>query len=186
MQGSNRQFFITGLPRSRTAWLANFFTTENCFCYHDALSFISPVNMPYQFTRHVETIVGDSDSALVIHMSIMLRLFPTAAWVFVRRPVEEAASSYWKTFGNRYPCGPQTQSECDRRFNMLEEQLDQAEGMVSNKMAVQFSRLSNENTMRAMWDFLIGDTPFNKERWRMLESMQVNIIPSKVRFAVCS
>ena len=29
-------FFITGLPRSRTAWLANWFTYGHTFCFHEA------------------------------------------------------------------------------------------------------------------------------------------------------
>ena len=29
---------ILGLPRSRTAWLANFFTTEKTFCFHEPLA----------------------------------------------------------------------------------------------------------------------------------------------------
>jgi hypothetical protein len=32
-----RYFFIYGLPRSRTAWLANYFCTERSHCYHEML-----------------------------------------------------------------------------------------------------------------------------------------------------
>ena len=31
-----KSFFITGLPRSRTAWLANYFTTGSVLCLHEA------------------------------------------------------------------------------------------------------------------------------------------------------
>ena len=30
-------FFITGLPRSRTAWFSTFFTGNNSFCYHEII-----------------------------------------------------------------------------------------------------------------------------------------------------
>jgi len=30
------KFLITGLPRSRTAWFASYFTTEDTLCYHEA------------------------------------------------------------------------------------------------------------------------------------------------------
>ncbi len=31
-------FFITALPRSRTAWFANYFSTGDVFCYHEAMN----------------------------------------------------------------------------------------------------------------------------------------------------
>ena len=34
-------FFITGLPRSRTAWLANYFSTGDVFCWHEAMAGIT-------------------------------------------------------------------------------------------------------------------------------------------------
>lgn len=184
MQGSNN-FFISGLPRSRTAWLANLFTTDRTFCYHDALSFNSLLSMVQRFAEHKEEKVGDSDSALILHMSPLMRFFPNAAWVFVRRPLEEASSSFWRTYGPKYPNGPTSPRECDLRFEVLEEQLGQAESMVANKMIVTFDRLSDERTIRRMWGFLLGDVPFNRERYLMLETMQINIIPSKVRLNLC-
>lgn len=33
---TTKQFFITGLPRSRTAWLANFLSTGDVICLHEA------------------------------------------------------------------------------------------------------------------------------------------------------
>ena len=31
-------FFVVGLPRSRTAWLANFLTYEDKFCFHEGIN----------------------------------------------------------------------------------------------------------------------------------------------------
>ena len=36
MRGTYQPFFVTGLLRSRTGWLANWLTYERSFCWHDA------------------------------------------------------------------------------------------------------------------------------------------------------
>ena len=176
-------FFVTGLPRSRTAWLANFLTWQGTFCYHDALSFLSPTDMVMRFkSLTLCDTVGDSDSALTLHMSAITRFFPDANWLFVVREPELASSSYWRRFGSKYPLGPQTESECDRRFMELQERLEQAMEMVSNKMVVKYDRLHLRGTVGTIWEYLVG-TPFQEERWKMLETFQVNVIASKVRLA---
>jgi hypothetical protein len=66
-------FFITGLPRSRTAWLANFFTTDHSFCYHD----ISRVGSVWAILESTSSdFVGDSDSGLLTLVdSLLIRFY---------------------------------------------------------------------------------------------------------------
>ena len=61
------KFFITGLPRSRTAWLASFFTGNNSFCYHEILRVSSGFDDAIRKLSHrKEMYVGNSDSSLPI------------------------------------------------------------------------------------------------------------------------
>lgn len=53
-----KHFLITGLPRSRTAWLAAFMSAGNCVCLHE------PRNWESVFASDGPKFVGISDSGL--------------------------------------------------------------------------------------------------------------------------
>lgn len=58
-------FFITGLPRSRTAWLANFFSTGDVFCWHEAMAGVGSQDEYWKRMRSPQaTYVGNSDCGL--------------------------------------------------------------------------------------------------------------------------
>ena len=113
-------FFITGLPRSRTAWLANFFTTQTAFCFHDrckdgwtaawveqslkmvAQGFV-PGSPPARYTH-----VGDADSGLMLIAPQLVVMFPDARWLFVKNTPQCAADKLPGVFqaGQRVPRRP--------------------------------------------------------------------------------
>ncbi len=82
-------FLIIGLPRSRTAWLANFLTTDQTLCYHDKLADCTTFNDLKGMYSH--KILGDADTGL--------GLFPDQvnAWditkVIIRRNVDDVCHS---------------------------------------------------------------------------------------------
>ena len=53
-----KRFFITGLPRSRTAWMAAFMTSGNAVCLHE------PRNWAAMWNHDGAQHVGISDSGL--------------------------------------------------------------------------------------------------------------------------
>ena len=55
-------FLVLGLPRSRTAWLANFLTHDGLFCYHEAINGCSSMK---EYKEKVEG-KGDSNTALAL------------------------------------------------------------------------------------------------------------------------
>lgn len=60
-------FFITGLPRSRTAWLANFFSTGDVFCWHEAMADIkSKAQYWERLSTERYTHVGNADCTLYL------------------------------------------------------------------------------------------------------------------------
>lgn len=53
---SLREFYIAGLPRSRTAWLATTFCTMHSFCFHEALARFGHIpDRPERYRGTVET-----------------------------------------------------------------------------------------------------------------------------------
>ena len=58
-------FFITGLARSRTAWFANYFSTGEVFCYHEAMNNVTCKDDYWDRMNCPEPLhVGNSDSGL--------------------------------------------------------------------------------------------------------------------------
>lgn len=87
-------FFVTGLPRSRTAWLANFLTWGNTFCYHDIfLRCQRPDEVLQLFAAAPGVAVGNSDPANLFFQDRLMQLFPSAKWVIVNRSPEDASRS---------------------------------------------------------------------------------------------
>jgi hypothetical protein len=96
---SKRHYFITGLPRCRSAWLANLLTWDNSFCYHDGWLGIASVD---QFAAMLNETpadkVGNSDPANVFFWEELAERFPEAKWVVVKRDYETTLASCQRAF----------------------------------------------------------------------------------------
>ena len=76
-------FFILGLPRSRTAWLATWLTYGGRTCWHDALANVR--NVAGLRTLADEGAVGFAETAGSYFPRVLHREFPNAKYVFVTR-----------------------------------------------------------------------------------------------------
>jgi len=100
-------FFLTGLPRSRTAWLAAYLTNPSkyTYCYHEALNGLrsrdefteimeGPIGGPLfgGVARHPWIKVGNSDSGLMY--TDFQERFPDAPVVIILRPYEDVVNSF--------------------------------------------------------------------------------------------
>lgn len=91
-------FFVTGMPRARTAWVANYLTFGPCFCEHEALSQVPTPEQLVARMRSFESIgaSGISDSGAVRFHRQLRAIVPDAKWVFLRRDPEESEDSFWQ------------------------------------------------------------------------------------------
>lgn len=73
-------YFIVGLPRSRTAWLANFMTYDCSFCFHEGLVEAGSVEglMDLKKLCPDAFVIGNSDSGLPLFADATLKAFPDA------------------------------------------------------------------------------------------------------------
>ena len=94
-------YFITGLPRSRTAWLANYLTHNQSMCYHDELMDgpgVLECTMRKAAIRFVH--VGHADPAnLFCWRQLDEAFLGEAKWIFVRRPFHESMESVGNILG---------------------------------------------------------------------------------------
>lgn len=73
-------FFITSLPRSRTAWLSAWLTTERTLCFHE------PGKPAAQLIQeNPGQTVGIADSTLALKFNQLLEEFPDAPWLYIER-----------------------------------------------------------------------------------------------------
>lgn len=177
-------FFITGLPRSRTAWLANFFTWGNAFCHHDLLRLgcsVPELSKNLEATR--AEFVGDSDSALLLLAPEIVKAWPAARWVLVLRPVEEAVADFQAAFrAHPYPGIPQmSDAEAMTLFQRGEEQCRALARLVPKEqlMILTADALDHLGMLRQVWEWCVPQ-PFPAERAAMLNTFNISIISEKV------
>jgi len=176
-----RNFFIVGLPRSRTAWLANLLTYGDSFCFHDALSHVpSPQHLPALFMSGGRPVIGDADPSVPLFHGEIAELFPEAQYVFVDRPYEDALASYSKfVLGN--PCRRgvvHTPAEAEEGFAALALRLRDMKHALAGRhtLTVQFSSLDEFPVVEMLHYYCTG-AEINYRRWEMLRNFRVNVIP---------
>ena len=98
------RFFVTGLPRSRTAWLANFLTYGPLTCLHDEFRHLdNPRDLEQLFTAAGGPCVGHADPANVLFQDALISAFPAAMWVVIERDPTQAQRSAERAFGQPLP-----------------------------------------------------------------------------------
>lgn len=158
-------FFITGLPRSRTAWLANWFTAGDAFCFHDASkNGWTAASIAGQLNSVQARFVGDSDSGLLPVASDIVDLFPDARWLFVRNTVERSAASYRRAFPpeNPYPGTPSVfdvEKMIEVGWKMYEEAWSAVDPV--NRRELRLDELSDCQVMRDCQEWLTPGRPWD-------------------------
>ncbi len=179
-------FFITGLPRSRTAWLANFFTTQTAFCLHDACKdgwTAEHIRSEFDTLALHYKQVGDSDSGLLLIADKLVKIYPEARWVFIRNTPERAAKSYREYFTgvNACPWMPKD-ADIETIMGQAAEHYEHALAEVPEKQRIELpvDFLDDPALMHVLWHWVVPHLRWNTERWRMLNTFRVNIIPQKI------
>ena len=176
-------FFVTGLPRSRTAWLANFFTWRESFCLHDAmakgLNCRAVIDQLLALNYHH---AGDSDPALVFIAKELQRLLPEARWLIVTRPKDEAMDSFARHFGARpYPGAP-TGKRLRDVYDAWDAKLGETRALLrgGSYLEVPFEDLESKLVLEECWRFLVPGVRWDAARCDLLQRLQVNVHPEKV------
>lgn len=173
-------YFITGLPRSRTAWLANFFTQGESFCAHDAILGCDSLDA---FERKLDALPGvfrgDSDSALLFFAPELLRRFPDARWVVVCRDPEEVVRSLVAM--PAYQNVPTYTSDRARlTVEMAQQRIHPLVGHPRAKF-VRFEDLEQTTVLFSLWQWCLRDrVPWCPERAALLSAMRVEVIPERM------
>lgn len=158
-------YFICSLPRSRTAWAANFLTYGTSFCFHEVFQYLRsgvhgyPELLASTRTPHA----GISDSANTLFIDTLTHLFPAARIVVIRRDRTEVDKSMAGLgFGFDY----------GRVLDKFERELDRIVKIHESRvLELDFRQLD----ARALWNHCVPSEPVNEQRLQMLQDFNVQI-----------
>ncbi len=111
------EFFVTGLPRSRTAWASMFLA-----CHHEALGQCSDVDqLPAVLKGR-----GDCDSLLLLFWPRVVEMFPDAPWAILRRSKEDAIKAARKALPHMKKASGIMVAECFDHLDAQQRKLIEA------------------------------------------------------------
>jgi hypothetical protein len=163
-------FFILALPRSRSAWLANFLTYGPSFCYHEGLiGCRSMAVLRAKLALPGTALCGNADTGAALVVDDLVAAFPKARYVLLCRPpkgyIEQA-----KRLGST-----EEQAEV-----LLEEFAHSCEVLGERALKVQSGALDQARTMREIWEYVGIAAPFPSLRFDMLRDLRVEAIVERV------
>lgn len=162
-----KPFFITGLPRSRTAWMSVFTTTGDSICYHEPITKIHEIeDLKGIFSSDYYKYVGVSDSGLGFHLKWILENIK-APTVIIDRDIDECNSELEKLSKGRLP----KTNFCE----LLHKEL------VSFKdhplvMWVPFKEMKKKSIMGKVFCHLMPDVTFDELRFEELDKLNIQVI----------
>lgn len=160
-------FFIASLPRSRTAWLANFLTYGPSYCFHEPLAECPLESYPQLLNSTGTYFSGVADSLNCLFMEQLVDMFPKAKIVIVRREIGEVAESIKKAFNLK----------CWKMLEKMNQELDRIEN-VYDPLVIEYNKFDAGK----IWKHILGTGhPLNLVRLKMLESFNVTV-PSQISF----
>ena len=174
-----------GLPRSRTAWLANWFTHQNSICTHDASRFCKrgitslrkilhrtdaykPYNGWYDENTPKRLFYGSSDSVNGWWYDGLLEKFPDAKFALVERNIDEVSDSCVRLFND--PCLKELKA-----LQAMHETIKKE----PNVKGVAYERLNHAAILQDLQKWLTPGVPFDYARYEMLNGLDIIINPRK-------
>lgn len=172
-------FFVTGLPCSRTAWLANWLTTDRSFCHHDLLGRVAGLG-EYQKAMSQRPRTGDADSGLLACYSQVREIWPSAPWVLVRRDFDDA----WQSLCRFVESGPWSDKlpltwEVEQRMRADWERAVADLSRLPQVMAVSYEALDDSDTLERVWKHLLPGHWFDRKRTEALQTLRVQVFQAK-------
>ena len=151
--------FICALPRSRTAWLANFLTYGAVTFHHELISEVTGVDDFINRLRDPN--VGNADCLQSAYMDkILMEIGPRPIVIIQRDVLESIKASKAAGFG-----------DLSKTIIWLDAELAQLRE-THNCLLVEYNEINQK--IRQIWDYLRGDE-FPEERWEALKYMKVEM-----------
>ena len=167
-----REFLIFGRPRSRTAWMANFLTSQGSHCFHEGLANsrmnYGALSMQMHSVPRVHT-VGNADTGMIHHVHDALEAFPDARLVMM---TENEYS--WRMFVEKHSIAKWFVDKVDQDYSYAKEVLADHDTLFLPCDDVTRSAFWANRA----WRHCLGlGPPFSMERYKLLQGLNVQVIP---------
>ena len=139
-------FCITGLPRSRTAWFAAYFTASGHLCAHEGMRGCNSVS---EYYKKMEDYEGDSNCGAV--------LINCKKTVIIERDPTEVKNSLYNLFGNTIAV--------DNTIDFFYEKLKHKDGL-----RIKFSEI--DDNLKLIHEYCVGDT-YNENIAEMMKKLNI-------------
>jgi hypothetical protein len=156
-------FFVTGYPRSRTAWWAAFLSTGPVLCLHDPTAWCDPLEPPVGRGERF----GIADSGLATYAQALFEKWPGAPLLVVRRPREESFRSFCSWLPAETPL-PAAQAG----FSLVAGALDTLL-LARPYHEILYTDLDDPLAVAEAWSFLLPDIPFSAARWEIFSRLRI-------------
>jgi hypothetical protein len=173
---SERNFLILGLPRSRTAWLANLFTRGDSLCHHELSNKGLDAKGIAEAMSTGAKYVGNSDCGAALKAKELLELMPNLRVVIVERDLDSVLESFSKVSGKTIEELP-----LDDFVNRTLKALEEIKGFA---LVVNFKDLDKSEVVEKIWHHCLGGVPFPKEQFEVLRSLNVQMEPQFIHGAL--
>lgn len=153
-----KRFLITGLPRTRTAWMSVLFNHEECWCEHE-LTAIDPDLKRLDHEPLLDT-AGTCDSGALL-------IQPPEFWhdyrvVIICRPMEDVRRSLQKL--------GVAGDAVDHSLREIQKRLD---GMISSALHAQYRDLRSYDVCNDIWRYIGNPKPLSRERFDSLSQFNI-------------
>lgn len=166
-------YFVTGYPRSGTAWIANLLTSGGGYCLHEGTLLGAALDAWLCGAPHR----GTSDSSILL-TSKLVQANPDAKVIWVQRNKEQARQAFLKWLY----AGPLSKQIPPDQFQRLFDQLDEAQEqhlrLRSNVLVVPFRELFLPETAEKIWRYVYPTLEYDKVRGKMLCGLNVQQAPT--------
>jgi len=145
-------FLVIGLPRSRTAWLANFLTYDGNFCYHEGLNGCSTIE---EYKDKLGKDKGDSNTGIMLFD--FEKYFPNTKVIIIDSDIKKSVK-----FGKEV-----YSEDIEDAMIKAKHRLDSIKGLHINVDNINSS-------LKKIWEY-VSDKPFNKDRAAMLIKLNIQV-----------
>lgn len=144
-------FLVLGLPRSRTAWLANFLTYDGLFCYHEGLNGCNSIG------DYVDKIGTNGDSNTGLMFFDFEPYFKDSKIIVIDSDIDKSIKFAKKVF----------KEDISDAMAIAKASLDKIKGL-----HIKYEEINDR--LDAIWSY-VSDKPMNKKRAENLTKLNIQV-----------
>jgi hypothetical protein len=147
-------------------------TTDKSFCYHELFADCcsNVADMKKYFIDSGKSIVGNSDSGNIIIIVDILKVFPEAKIVIVKRNRTEASKSLVQ-WHHDLGLGQYTTNSLTNTLDKFYDNIDVIE-KTTPCLSINYEDLASVETCKKIFDYCTG-LPFDTKRFELLKNLDI-------------